>query len=258
MAEPAGRRRIGAAVLGAIAIVAAAGAIAATLTGHDGRAVPKPAAGTELDPPRPVPPIVLRTPAGGVTTLSRYRGRVVVLAPFLSLCSEVCPFTTGAFMQAAQRLRQAGLGGKVAFVEVTVDPERDSPARLRAFTRLVHDHGVAMLTGAPAAIRRLWRFFGVWYARSPEPHPPETDWWTGKPLQYDVAHTDALILIDPDGRWRIVDVARADRRTHLSAPLRALAGGGAGSGQPREQWTVAELLQDVGYVLGRRIPVAAG
>jgi len=60
---------------------------------------------------------------------------VVVLAPFLSLCQDECPLVTGAFLALQRDVRAAGLGGRVAFVEATVDPGRDTTARLAAYER---------------------------------------------------------------------------------------------------------------------------
>lgn len=55
-----------------------------------GSASPAPALGTELDP-RALPDVPLEDPAGRTVRLSSFRGRVVVLSPFLTLCAEVCP-----------------------------------------------------------------------------------------------------------------------------------------------------------------------
>jgi cytochrome oxidase Cu insertion factor (SCO1/SenC/PrrC family) len=90
-------------------------------------------------------------------------------------------------MQLEARLRGAGLSGRVAIVEVTVDPWRDSPARVRAFRRLTGAR-FAMLTDTPAEIRRFWRFFGVYYRRVPQGHPADVDWLTHRAERFDVQH----------------------------------------------------------------------
>jgi cytochrome oxidase Cu insertion factor (SCO1/SenC/PrrC family) len=66
-------------------------------------------------------------------SLASFRGKYVVLSSFLTLGQEECPLTTGIFQPLQASVRTAGLAGKVAFVEVTVDPGRDAPARLRAY-----------------------------------------------------------------------------------------------------------------------------
>ena len=116
-----------------------------------------------------------------------------MLAPFLTLCQEECPLTTGIFQELQTSVKAAGLTGKVAFVEVTVDPGRDTPARLRAYEERF---GVnwTLLTGSAAAISAFWRPLGVYYQKVPEGHPAELDWLTGKPLTYDVDHSDGFFL----------------------------------------------------------------
>jgi len=46
-------------------------------------------------------------------------------------------------------VRVAGLGNQVVFIEATVDPERDTPARLRAYTK-EFEADWPLLTGTPA------------------------------------------------------------------------------------------------------------
>ena len=210
------------------------------------------AIGSLVSPPRPVPRIPLVAATGERTSLAHYRGRVVVLAPFLSLCSEHCPITTGAFMQAARRVAAAGLASRVAFIETTVDPWRDTPRRLRAFQRLIGDRRTIMLTGTAAHLEAFWRFFGVWSRRVPEGTPAAIDWWTHRPERFDVEHTDAVLIIDPAGRWRIAVLGMANPSGPLPPALRSLldAEGLRNLRRPTEPWTVAELLQDVGHVLG--------
>ncbi len=213
------------------------------------------AIGAEVSPPRPVPRIPLVGATGEPTSLAHYRGRVVVLAPFLSLCSEHCPITTGAFMQAARRVSAAGRASRVAFIETTVDPWRDTPRRLRAFQRRIGDRGVVMLTGTAAHLEAFWRFFGIWYRRVPEGRPAAIDWWTQRPERFDVEHTDAVLIIDPAGAWRIAVLGMAHPDGRLAPELRKLldARGLQNLHRPSEPWTVPELLQDIGHVLGQPI-----
>jgi cytochrome oxidase Cu insertion factor (SCO1/SenC/PrrC family) len=241
----------------AVAVALAAGVVAAATAGpSSGR---PGAAGAVISPARPVPPIPLVNAAGTRTSLAAFRGRVVVLAPFLSLCAEHCPITTGAFMQAAHAVAAAGLSRKVAFVETTVDPWRDTPRRLRAFRSLIHDRRVTLLTGSEDRLRAFWRFFGVWFKRTPEGSPPAIDWLTHTPERFDVAHTDAVMVIDPRGRWSVVNVGPADPGGHISRRLERLLNGEGlrNLRRPTGAWTVDQLLDDIGHVLGRRIAAAA-
>jgi protein SCO1/2 len=80
----------------------------------------------------------------------------------------------------------AGLARRVSFVELTVDPNRDTPSRLRAYRMLVGaPPNWSLLTGSPAVIERIWRYFGVWSQQVAEGSPPGKDWLTGRPLTYE-------------------------------------------------------------------------
>jgi protein SCO1/2 len=188
-------------------------------------------------------------------SLASLRGKVVVLAPFLSLCQDECPLVTGAFLALQRDVRAAGLGGRVAFVEATVDPGRDTVARLAAYQK---EFGANwdLWTGSPASGAAFWRAFGVTYQKVPEDQPPKLDWWTGQPLTYDVVHTDGYILIASSGRERFVD-ASAPNVPGLSPKLRSLLdqGGLAGLAHPEQpNWTVASALASISWVLGSNIP----
>jgi protein SCO1/2 len=170
----------------------------------------------------------------------------VVLAPSMTLCHEVCPLTTGAFIELIDRLRSVGLAGKVAVVEVTVDPWRDTPERLRAYRRRM---GVnfTLLTGNLTEIRRFWKFFGVAFERVPQGSPPDIDWLTHRPETFDVDHTDGLFIVDPAGAEQMADEGMADVEGSLSATLRELLDkeGEENLEHPQEPWTAGQLLSDL-------------
>lgn len=196
---------------------------------------------------------------GHAVSLAALRGKVVVLAPFLSLCQDECPLVTGAFSALQRDVRAAGLADKVLFVEATVDPGRDSVARLAAYQR---EFGAdwQLWTGTPAAVAAFWRPFGVSSMRIPEGQPPKTDWWTGKPLTYDVAHTDGYILVGPDGRERFVDASAPNMAGRLGQRLSSLLDDGGVHDLQHPQspsWTVDDARAAIGWLLGTAIPASA-
>jgi cytochrome oxidase Cu insertion factor (SCO1/SenC/PrrC family)/thiol-disulfide isomerase/thioredoxin len=216
------------------------------------------AVGTELQRPRRVPQVQLIDQAGKPFSLASWRGKWVVLAPSMTLCQEVCPMTSGVLTELSGDLRRAGLSSRVVVSEVTVDPWRDSPARLRAYRRLT---GVdfQMLTGTRAAIRKLWKFFGVYYQRVPEGHPADIDWMTHRPETFDVEHADAVFFIDPEGRERVVNEGMPDVGGHLSIALRRMldAQGLHNLAHPELPWTATGALDDIDYLMNRTIPARA-
>jgi cytochrome oxidase Cu insertion factor (SCO1/SenC/PrrC family) len=235
---------------------AIAAGVAAAIGAWQGRSAPT-ITGTELN--RPVPMVPLLTEHGKQVSLAAFRGKVVVLSPILTLCHEVCPLTTGAFLGLEQAVRNAGLGDRVVFAEVSVDPWRDSPARLRAFAHLT---GIdfALLTGTPQNLRRLWRFFGVAYFKTPQGTPPDRDWWTHKPESFDVAHSDGLFFVDRRGHWRIAILGMPNVHGKLAARLRSLLSdkGLENLARPEVPWTVSQALGDLSFLLGKRVWPASG
>jgi cytochrome oxidase Cu insertion factor (SCO1/SenC/PrrC family) len=223
--------------------------------GSSAPAAPPPSQGLILN--RPTPQTVpLVDQQGQAVSLAGLRGKVVVLAPFLTLCQDECPLVTGAFIALQRDLSAAGLAHRVVFVEATVDPGRDTVARLAAYEK---EFGADwdLWTGTPADIAAFWKPFGVEYQIVPEAQPAKIDWYTGKPLTYDVEHTDGYILIDPSGRERFVDASAPNQKGVLNAKLRGLLNdGGLHELQNPEapDWTTADALASISWLLGTNVP----
>jgi cytochrome oxidase Cu insertion factor (SCO1/SenC/PrrC family)/thiol-disulfide isomerase/thioredoxin len=249
-----------AAALSLLALLSVLGVLAAVERARSHAAsVPAPlAVGTELQRPRPVPDVQLIDLRGRRFSLTAWRGKWVVLAPSMTLCTAVCPMTTGALMQLRAQLQKAGLSRRVVVAEVTVDPWRDSPARLRAYQRMTGTN-LAMLTGTQRQIRRLWTFFDVYYHRVPQSTPADIDWMTHRAETFDVTHTDALFFLDPAGQERIVDAGMPDVAGRLSTVLRDLLStqGRQNLAHPQLPWTATDALDDLYYLMNRNIPASA-
>jgi cytochrome oxidase Cu insertion factor (SCO1/SenC/PrrC family)/thiol-disulfide isomerase/thioredoxin len=244
-----------AAVLIAVSIVAA--------VHHSGvsppPSVPAPlAAGTALARPRLLPAMRLVDARGRLVEPRSWRGHWVILVPSMTLCHEVCPMTTAVLNEVQARVQSAGLSGRVIVATATVDPWRDTPARLRAYARLT-GASFQMLTGSPAEIRRLWRFLGVSYHRVPQGRPPDVDWLTHRPESFDVQHTDALFLIDPAGQERIADDGMPQVGGRLPTALQTLLNdpGRQNLAHPQFAWSATDVIDDLDYLMGRSIPAAS-
>jgi protein SCO1 len=211
-----------------------------------------------------VPPSILSLPLtdaqGKPTSLAAYRGTVVVLGDSLTLCQEVCPLLGANFVQMARATARAGTAQEVQFVELTVDPGRDSPARLRAYRELFDPAPAnwATLTGPASSIKAIWHFFGIAYSRVPEGSPAAVDWWTGKKLTYDVQHSDVVLFLDARQRERfIID---ATPNTSGQSPPKPLTSFLSDEGhknlthpEPGASWTVADGLRVVSWLTGKTV-----
>lgn len=146
---------------------------------------------------------------GAPVSLSDLRGKVVALAFLYTSCPDVCPLTAAAFRRAQRDL--GADAGEVAFVAVSADPQRDTPAAVQAFSR-AHDldRGWYYLIGPRAQLEPVWSAYGILAT------PDE-----GRPT---VTHTDAVFLIDREGRERVL--LRTERLADaLVADLRYLIAG---------------------------------
>jgi protein SCO1 len=251
----------------ALAAVLAVAALAATGCGGSTSTPGPPSAylGTVVDKPVPagIADLPLTTDTGQPTSLAAWHGQVVVLADFLTLCQETCPLTTGNLLMMDRAVSAAGLGRRVRFAELTVDPGRDTPSRLRAYRKLIGaPANWLLLTARPAVIDRIWRYFGVWYQRAGEDQPPAADWLTGRALTYDVDHADALLYLDASGRLRFVVMGGPNASGATVAPtLRRFldAKGRANLRHPdASTWTPADGLSPIAWLTRRPIRLAGG
>src|SRR5262250_1912177 len=101
-----------------------------------------------FDPPRLAPEFSLSGSDGSEVTLARYRGKVVLLAFGFTHCAAVCPTTLAALAQTRSQLGETA--NSVQVIYVTVDPARDSAARLREYLA-AFDPSFMGATGAPDA-----------------------------------------------------------------------------------------------------------
>jgi protein SCO1/2 len=140
-----------------------------------------------FDPPRLAPELSLAGSDGRELTLDRYRGKVVVLAFGFTSCADVCPVTLGTL--AAARKQLGAEGGDVQVVYVTVDPERDDAARMRAYLA-AFDPSFVGGTGAPERLEAVRREYGIAAEK------------VKAASGYSVAHSSFTYLIDRGGRLR--------------------------------------------------------
>lgn len=246
------------------AAAAAALVLCAALAGCGGSAVAAPSAsfGAQVDfvVPASIANLPLTKPDGTTTTLAAYKGKTVMVADFLTLCTDICPMISANTAQLARSLNADGQQDNVALLEITVDPQRDTPKRLAAYQKLFGAPipNWTLLTAPPATVKAIWNFFGVEYQREKEEKPASIDWLTHKPLTYDVSHSDDLIFLDDTGHERFVVNADPDVQGKLppSALVKILDSEGLKSlyhpGAVGD-WTVAQGLSVFSWLLNTKL-----
>jgi protein SCO1/2 len=253
----------------ALAVTTLASALLLTACGSShAPSAPVGGGGTVLDRPLPsaIESLPLRDADGHPVTLSDFRGKTLVVSDSMTLCTEDCPLDTANVVAAATAADAAGLTDKVEFLTITVDPARDDSRHLTAYRKLYDPHhqlaNWQLLTGSQADITQLWKYLGVYWERVKEDSPPDHDWLTGKPLTYDIAHADEVLMFDPKGVERYVVSGHAHvtgtnglpsrMRAYLSpAGRRHLLRPGAAT------WTPANLLAGVSWLTGHHASLSS-
>jgi protein SCO1/2 len=159
--------------------------------------------------PRPLPEFVLATQDGARFERAELLGRWTLLTFGFSNCPDACPTTLTELAFANRELRALPARRAPRIVFVSVDPARDTPARLASYLPQF-DRGFIGLTGAPATLEELERAFGAAAI-------------IGRPVDgsYGVEHTSAVYLIDPEARLAAVFPAPQAARA-LAADYRAI------------------------------------
>lgn len=151
----AGRRRVRVAALLVVAATVVLGGAATLVAGRDG-VDRREWAGTVLGSAQPMPAITLDDTDGNPFEVrSGASGRVTLLMFGYTNCPDVCPISL-ATLASALRAMPPDVSDKVRMVFVTVDPERDTPERLRAFLD-EFDESFVGLTGTTEALEAAQR-----------------------------------------------------------------------------------------------------
>ena len=100
--------------------------------------------------------------ADGPLSLKDFRGKVVLLYFGYTYCPDICPTSLAVTAESLKLLAPDELA-RVAVIFVSVDPKRDTPARLKEYVEFFHP-SMRGVTGPPEAIAEVTKRYGVFYA----------------------------------------------------------------------------------------------
>lgn len=125
--------------------------------------------------------VVWQTDEEDSLALADFRGGPVALAMVYADCGTACPL----IVQDMKRIGKAAGDVPLRYVLVSLDPERDTPERMRSF-RHMHaiGEGWTMLRGSDDDVQTLAAILGVRYR-------PDTDG--------TIAHSNIITLLDAHG-----------------------------------------------------------
>ena len=130
---------------------------------------------------RPAPEFALTDHRGRPVSLAALRGRPVVVTFVYADCHASCPL-----LIARLKALEARGAPDVAFIAISLDPQRDTPASLAgAAVRWELGPRWHLLSGAPASVKDTLSAYGVQYAPLPDG---------------EIAHENLVLIIDRRGR----------------------------------------------------------
>ena len=155
----------------------------------------KPATGSIIfyPTPRALPDFSLSQSDGTRLIPGELRGHWTLVFLGFTSCPDVCP-TTLAELAGAQKQWEAipdSLRPRVLFV--SVDPERDTPARLGEYVHAFHKDTLAATADVPS-LELFTTALGLVFQKAPGKN------FKANPNDYSMDHSASIAVLDPEGR----------------------------------------------------------
>ena len=131
----------------------------------------------------------LTGPKGMTISLEDFRKKVVLVYFGYTFCPDVCPITLSKLKLIMSDLGENAKNVQVFFI--SIDPERDSYERLKDYVPYFHPTFIG-LTGSEADISAVAKKYQTIYMKQ----KVESE------AGYLMAHTDVVILVDQNGKYR--------------------------------------------------------
>lgn len=132
-------------------------------------------------------PFTLVDQNGSRRSSADFRGRFMLIYFGYSYCPDVCPTTLSLMSDALDKLGASS--DAVVPIFITIDPERDSPARLKAYLASFGPRFVG-LTGDLEAIKKVAALYRVYLKKEPL-----------KGGNYAMDHSSVIYLMGRDGKF---------------------------------------------------------
>ena len=178
------------------------------LWGHDQNAAQKAKGAERREVRVSIKDFTLTDQASRPFRFQSLRGKVAIVAFAYTTCPDVCPLITAAMRQVQDGLKPEERA-LTYFITVTTDPEIDTPKVMAAYAERygVDSGNWAFLTGDEAALKNVWKNFGVGVERK---------------ARGLIDHTTLTALVDRSGTMRIVYIGTAPDPKSLLQDLRKL------------------------------------
>lgn len=146
--------------------------------------------------------------AKGPVSMQDYRGKLVLVYFGYTFCPDICPTSLAATAEGLKQLTPEE-AARVAIIFISVDPERDTPARLQEYAEFFHPAMVGV-TGTPEALAEIAKRYGVFYAKQKVATAGDG---------YVVDHSADTYVVGPDGQL-LSKIAHATPPDQVVAEIR--------------------------------------
>ena len=146
--------------------------------------------------------------ASGPVSLKDYRGKLVLVYFGYTFCPDICPTSLASTAEGLKQLNPEE-AARVAMIFISVDPERDTPPRLKEYAEFFHPSLVGV-TGTPENLAEIAKRYGVFYARQ------KVETAGGG---YVVDHSADTYVVGPDGQL-VGKIAHATPPDRVVAEIR--------------------------------------
>lgn len=184
-------------------LFAASAAALVILSGSRGMAPGSSAAAPARDPAVPdeqvqdlaILPFTLQTQDGQTITNDVLTGNVTIVDFMFTHCPLVCPMMTGTLAELTERLDGTG----VKFLSISVDPDHDTPERLKEYGSR-YNADFSRWTFARGDKTQTWRMVreGLMFAIGDDPDLTVT--LPDGSTMSNIRHPSHFVLVGPDGR----------------------------------------------------------
>jgi|TARA_B100000315_G_scaffold240200_1_gene259776 protein SCO1/2 len=131
----------------------------------------------------------LTGPDGKELSSESFRGKVMLIFFGYTYCPDVCPMSLSHLKVGMLNLKEQAKDVQVLFI--SIDPERDTPEKLKEYVPYFYPTFLG-LTGSVNDIAEVARQYGAGYFKQ----------YVESVEGYFMAHTDAVFLVDQQGRYR--------------------------------------------------------
>lgn len=143
--------------------------------------------------PRTLPDFDLAQSDGTRLIPGELRGHWTLVFLGFTSCPDVCPTTLSELALAQKQWERIPESLRPRVVFVSVDPERDTPARLGEYAHAFHRDTLAATADVPS-LERFATPLGLVFQKAPGKN------YKTNPNDYSMDHSASIAVLDPEGR----------------------------------------------------------